>query len=84
MDLEFQTILYDGATFIEAALPAIPKSTAVYRIFDLHGQLIVLDKTSNLAHRLERFFWTTFRTRKGSRPAADHQPRRIRAHVFAV
>jgi len=56
MDLEFQTIAYDGAAFIEAVLPSIPKSTAVYRIFDIHGQLIVLDKTSNLAHRLERFF----------------------------
>jgi len=56
MDLEFQTILYDGSAFLESALPAIPKSTAVYRIFDLHGQLIVLNKTSNLSHRLERFF----------------------------
>ena len=56
MDLEFQTILYDGSAFLESALPAIPKSTAVYRIFDLHDQLIVLNKTSNLSHRLERFF----------------------------
>jgi excinuclease ABC subunit C len=56
MDLEFQTIHYDGSTFFEAALPSIPRSTAVYRIFDIHGRLIVLNKTSNLSHRLERFF----------------------------
>jgi len=34
----------------------VPKGSAVYRIFDTHGQLIVLDKTSNLFHRLERYF----------------------------
>src|SRR4249920_941661 len=56
MDLEFQTIPYDRAAFLEAALPSVPKNTAVYKIFDRHGQLIVLNKTSNLAHRLERFF----------------------------
>ena len=34
----------------------MPKGSAVYRIFDTRGQLIVLDKTSNLFHRLERYF----------------------------
>jgi excinuclease ABC subunit C len=56
MDLEFQTVPYDRTTFLEAVLPAIPKGTAVYKIFDTRGSLIVLDKTSNLAQRLERFF----------------------------
>ena len=56
MDLEFQTVSYDGSTFLEDVLPALPKGTAVYKIFDLHGQLIVLDKTSNLSQRMERFF----------------------------
>ena len=34
----------------------MPKGSAVYKIFDTHGQLIVLDKTSNLFQRLERYF----------------------------
>jgi excinuclease UvrABC nuclease subunit len=34
----------------------VPKGSAVYRIFDTRGQLIVLDKTSTLFHRLERYF----------------------------
>jgi len=33
-----------------------PKGTAVYKIFDIHGQLIVLNKTSNMTQRMERFF----------------------------
>ena len=56
MDLEFQTVPYDGSTFLEGVLPLLPKGTAVYRIFDIHGQLIVLNKTSNLHQRMERFF----------------------------
>jgi excinuclease UvrABC nuclease subunit len=34
----------------------MPKGSAVYKIFDTRGQLIVLDKTSNLFQRLERYF----------------------------
>jgi excinuclease ABC subunit C len=56
MDLEFQTVPYFEPTFLEDVLPTFPKGTAVYKIFDLHGQLIVLNKTSNLAERMGRFF----------------------------
>lgn len=56
MDLEFQTVSYVESTFLEDVLPTFSKGTAVYKIFDLHGQLIVLNKTSNLSHRMERFF----------------------------
>jgi len=56
MDLDFQTVHYDGSTFLEGILPLLPKGTAVYKIFDIHGQLIVLNKTSNLSQRMERFF----------------------------
>lgn len=56
MDLAFQTVHYDASTFLEDALRAFPKGTAVYKIFDLHGQLIVLNKTSNLSQRMARFF----------------------------
>ena len=56
MDFVFKVVPYDRAAFLSDALPSIPKTSAVYRIFDTHGQLIVLDKTSNLFQRLERFF----------------------------
>jgi excinuclease ABC subunit C len=56
MDLEFQTVPYVGSTFLEDALPTFPKGTAVYKIFDIHGQLIVLNRTSNLSQRMARFF----------------------------
>jgi excinuclease ABC subunit C len=56
MDLDFQTVHYDGSTFLEGVLPLLTKGTAVYKIFDIHGQLIVLNRTSNLFQRMERFF----------------------------
>lgn len=56
MDLDFLTVAYDPETFLDSTLPGIPKSTAVYRIFDTRGRLIVLNKTSNLSQRLERYF----------------------------
>ncbi|HEY2380472.1 MAG TPA: hypothetical protein VGK48_04750, partial [Terriglobia bacterium] len=34
----------------------LPKHSGVYKIFDLHGKLIVLDKTSNLFERFERYY----------------------------
>lgn len=56
MDFEFHALLYDKPRFLEEHLPTIPKHSGVYRIFDLRGKLIVLDKTSNLFDRLERFY----------------------------
>ena len=56
MDLSFETVLYDGSTFLAESLPGLPKGTAVYKIFDTRGQLIVLDRTSNLMQRMERYF----------------------------
>ena len=60
LDFEFNSIAYANATFLADALPAVPKGSAVYRIFDTRGQLIVLDKTSNLFQRLERYFGERF------------------------
>ena len=60
LDFEFNSISYANATFLADALPAVPKGSAVYRIFDTRGQLIVLDKTSNLFQRLERYFGERF------------------------
>lgn len=56
MNFEFTSVLYNNSTFLTEALPSIPKGTAVYRIFDTRGHLIVLDKTSTLHQRLERYF----------------------------
>ena len=53
LNFEFTSISYSNATFLTEVLPGIPKGSGVYMIFDTRGQLIVLDKTSNLFHRLE-------------------------------
>jgi excinuclease ABC subunit C len=50
MEFRFETIEYDRT------LPALPKHSGVYKIFDLRGKLIVLDKTSNLFDRLLRYY----------------------------
>jgi excinuclease UvrABC nuclease subunit len=56
LNIEFTSIDYANSTFLAEALPTVPKGSAVYKIFDTRGQLIVLDKTSNLFQRLERYF----------------------------
>lgn len=56
MDFEFHALPYDKSKFLNEGLPAIPKHSGVYKIFDLRGKLIVLDKTSNLFERLERYY----------------------------
>jgi excinuclease ABC subunit C len=50
MEFRFEVIEYDKA------LPALPKHSGVYKIFDVRGKLIVLDKTSNLFDRFERYY----------------------------
>jgi excinuclease ABC subunit C len=50
MEFRFETIEYDRT------LPALPKHSGVYKIFDIHGKLIVLDKTSNLSERFVRYY----------------------------
>src|SRR5438477_5791905 len=50
MEFRFETIEYDKS------LPALPKHSGVYKIFDIHGKLIVLDKTSNRFERVERYY----------------------------
>src|SRR5262249_55928135 len=50
MEFRFETIEYDKT------LPVLPKHSGVYKIFDIRGKLIVLDKTSNLHERLERYY----------------------------
>jgi excinuclease ABC subunit C len=56
LDFEFSSIPYANESFLTEALPGLPKGSAVYKIFDTRGQLIVLDKTSNLFQRLERYY----------------------------
>src|SRR5262245_59829613 len=50
MEFAFETIEY------QRALPVLPKHSGVYKIFDVRGKLIVLDKTSNLFERFERYY----------------------------
>jgi DNA polymerase-3 subunit epsilon len=56
VNFDFTAVGYDRAAFLTDAHPSIPKGSAVYRIFDKRNKLIVLDKTSNLSERLERYF----------------------------
>jgi excinuclease ABC subunit C len=56
MDFEFHVLPYDKSRFLEDDLTGIPKHSGVYKVWDLRGKLIVLDKTSNLFERLERFY----------------------------
>src|SRR5437867_3661449 len=56
MDFAFHVLPYDKPRFLAEHLPTIPKHSGVYKIFDLRGKLIVLDKSSNLHDRLERFY----------------------------
>src|SRR6516162_757740 len=50
MEFRFETIEYDKT------LPGLPKHSGVYKIFDVRGKLIVLDKTNNLFERFERYY----------------------------
>src|SRR5689334_12543536 len=50
MDFRFEAIDYDRA------VPPLPKHSGVYKIFDIRGKLIVLDKTSNLCERFNRYY----------------------------
>src|SRR5439155_950724 len=50
MEFCFETIEYDRT------LPTLPKHSGVYKIFDIRGKLIVLDKTSDLFERFARYY----------------------------
>src|SRR5438045_1686001 len=50
MVFRFESIEYDKT------LPSLPKHSGVYKGFDTRGKLIVLDKTSNLFERFERYY----------------------------
>ena len=49
MEFAFQAVARED-------LNTVPKHSGVYKIFDVHGKLIVLDKTSNLFERLRRYY----------------------------
>ncbi len=54
---EFETIPYASGRVRNELLCEIPKRSGVFRIFDVHGNLMILEKTHNLARRIERFFF---------------------------
>jgi len=56
MDFTFQGCDYTRTDFIGESLPRFPRRSGIYKVFDTRGKLIVLDKTSNLRERMERFY----------------------------
>ena len=56
MDFQFETIDYRPATFREDVLPLLPRHPAVFKIYDIRGQLMILDRTHDLNQRLERYY----------------------------
>src|SRR5688572_32988731 len=56
MDFEFHVMSYEKSRFLNEDLPGIPKHSGIYKIIDIRGKLILLDKTSNLYDRLERYY----------------------------
>ena len=56
MDFQFHVVAYDRSSFLAEELQVIPRHSGVYKVFDIRGKLIVLDKTHNLFERLERFY----------------------------
>jgi len=69
MEFRFETIEYDKTR------PSLPKHPGVYKIFDLRGKLIVLDKTSNLFDRFNRYYG------ERSEPVRDLDLREITARI---
>ena len=56
LTFEFQTIPDAEVRSQGETLPSVPRRSGVFRIFDVHGKLILLDKTHNLAERIGRFY----------------------------
>src|SRR5437867_3346699 len=56
MNFDFQVLPYEPLRYMEEHHASIPKHAGVYKIVDIRGKLIVLDKTSNLSARLERYY----------------------------
>ena len=54
---EFETLSYAAGEVTDQLFRVIPKRSGVYRIFDVHGNLMILEKTHNLARRIERYFF---------------------------
>src|SRR2546428_9221297 len=50
MEFRFETLEYDRT------LPALPKHSGVYKIFDIRGKLIVLDRPSIVFKRFTRYY----------------------------
>ncbi len=72
MEFRFETIEFNKT------VPTVPKHSGVYKIFDIHGKLIVLDKTSNLFERFERYYG------ERSEPVRDLDLREITGRIEYV
>ena len=60
---EFQTIPDKEVQSQGEKLPSVPRCSGVFRIFDVGGKLILLEKTHNLAERIGRFYSEARETR---------------------
>ena len=53
---EFQHVDAEVAGSHDALWASVPRKAGVFRIFDVHDRLILLEKTHNLAERIDRFY----------------------------
>ena len=59
LTFQFQTVANAEVRRQGDALPSVPRSSGVFRIFDIHGKLVLLDGTHDLAERIGRFYSET-------------------------
>ena len=60
---EFETLLYDELVNTEPKPASLPRRPGVFRIFDVHDRLILLEKTHDLAQRIPRFYTDSLESR---------------------
>jgi len=53
---QFQSVAAGVLNAPEGGLGKLPKKSGVFRIFDVHDNLILLERTHNLAERIDRFY----------------------------
>ncbi len=58
VEFNFESIDYDVTVRKDdERFQAVPRRSGVFRIFDVHGNLMILEKTHNLSQRIERFYF---------------------------
>ena len=58
VEFRFESIDYDVTVGKDdERFRVVPRRSGVFRIFDVHGKLMILEKTHNLWQRIERFYF---------------------------